>query len=197
MKNSNLNTVVKIGVLGGLSFLIMLFEIPIPIFPAFLKLDLSDIPSLVGAFALGPVAGILIELVKNLVHFIFKPGTMGVGELANFIVGSAFVYTAGLIYKIKKNRSHAIIGLAVGTIAMSAVAGIANLYIFLPLYEKVLGFPMTEIIKWSSVANPKIKDLNTLIIYGIVPFNIFKGTVISIITFLSYKKLSPILHNKK
>ena len=196
MKNSRLNKLVKISVLSTIAFLLIYFlELPLAaIFPEFLKLDISDVPAIFGAFVLGPIAGVAIEALKNVLHVIFKPGTMGIGELANFVVGGAFVYAAGAIYSIKKNRKHAIWGLAAGTIAMAAVAAIGNYYVFLPLYESVLGFKISAVVGMGRSVNPAITDINSLIILSIIPFNLLKGVVISLITLLSYKKLSPILH---
>ncbi len=124
MKNSKLNKLVKISVLGTIGFLLMFIEIPIPIFPEFLKIDISDIPALVGGFALGPVAGILIEFMKNILHGIFKGSTVFVGEIANFLVGSVLVGISAYIYKKDKTKKGAIVGLTIGTICMSIVAGL-------------------------------------------------------------------------
>lgn len=195
MKNSRVNKLVKISVLSTIAFLLMSFaELPLPIFPEFLKLDISDVPAIFGAFALGPIAGVAIEALKNVLHAIFKPGTMGIGDLANFIVGGAFVYAAGAIYSLKKNRKHAIWGLAAGTVAMVAAAAIGNYYVFLPLYENILGFKISAVVAMASSVNPAVTDINSLIILSIIPFNLLKGVIISLITLLSYKKLSPILH---
>lgn len=104
MKSSKLNKLVKISVLGTIGFLLMFIEIPIPIFPDFLQIDISDIPALVGGFALGPVAGILIEFMKNILHSIFKGNTVFVGEIANFLVGSVLVGISAYIYKRDKTK---------------------------------------------------------------------------------------------
>lgn len=195
MKNKKLSVLVKISILSAMALILMfILEFPLPIFPEFLKLDLSEVPVLLGTFALGPYAGVIIELVKNLIHVFLKPSTMGIGELANFVVGSSMVLTAGFIYKRERNKKGALKGLIVGTIVMAIVAAISNYYVFLPLYESVLGFKISMIVDMSSKVNPSIKDLNTLIIYSIIPFNLFKGMVTSLITFLLYKRVSPILH---
>ena len=108
-------TMIKISVLGVLAFLIMFIEIPMWFTPPFLKIDLSDIPALVGAFALGPIAGVAIEFLKNVLHMVLKgTSTMGVGELANFIIGSVFVYTAGILYYKKRNFAAAVRSLVGG-----------------------------------------------------------------------------------
>lgn len=195
MKDSRLNKLVKISVLSAIAFILMvLIEVPLPIFPEFLKLDISDLPAVFGAFALGPVAGVAIELVKNILHAILKQGTAGIGELANFIVGSAYVYVAGVIYFKEKSRKRALVGLIFGVIAMALVAAAGNYFIFLPLYEKVLGFPISAAIAAAAKVNPSVTDLPTLIALSIVPFNLLKGVIVSLAAFLSYKRLSPILH---
>lgn len=188
-------TMVKVAVLSVVAFLLQYVDFPLPfLFPAFLKIDFSDVPALIGAFSLGPFMGVVIELLKNILHFIFKNETAGVGEFANFITGASLVYVAGLYYFRKKSRTNALIGMILGTIFMAALMSIANYYVFLPLYEKVLGFPMSAIIQMGTAANPAITDLKTLVVIGILPFNIIKGAIICVITFLLYKKLSPILH---
>jgi riboflavin transporter FmnP len=193
---STTNRMVKISVLSVIAFIIMLFEVSVPLFPGFLKMDLSDVPPLLGAFALGPLAGVVIELIKNLLHVVIRGAyTAAVGELSNFILGAIFVFTAGSIYIIKKDKKHAIIGMLVGTILMSLAGILTNYYIIIPFYTKAMGLPLNTIIEMGTVANPRIIDLKTMIIYGVTPFNIIKGTVISVVVSIIYKKLSPILHN--
>ena len=193
---STTNRMVKISVLSVIAFIIMLFEVSVPLFPGFLKMDLSDVPPLLGAVALGPLAGVVIELIKNLLHVVIRGTyTAAVGELSNFILGAIFVFTAGSIYIIKKDKKHAIIGMLVGTILMSLAGILTNYYIIIPFYTKAMGLPLNTIIEMGTVANPRIIDLKTMIIYGVTPFNIIKGTVISVVVSIIYKKLSPILHN--
>jgi riboflavin transporter FmnP len=193
--------IAKIGILSALATGIMFLEIVLPFTPTFLKLDLSELVVLLGGFALGPVAGILTELIKNLVHVAFTI-TGGVGELANFIVGCAFVVPAAVIYKRKKSIKNAILGLAVGSICMVAVAALMNYFVLIPLYIKIFAeqFNITHdqslqgIVAEGTKNNKAIVDLKTLIMYGIVPFNLFKVIVVSLLTFAMYKKVSPILH---
>lgn len=194
-KTMSTRTLVKISILSVMAFILMVMDFPLPIFPGFLKIDLSDIPALIGAFALGPVAGALIELLKVTLYFLKGSSTNGVGEIANFIVGASFVVPAGIIYKLKKDRKHAIIGVIVGTIMMSIAGVLANLYILIPFYSKVMNFPVEAIVGMGTAVNSRIVDLKTLIIYGITPFNLFKGTVIGVMTMVIYKKISPLLKN--
>lgn len=181
----------KIAVLSVIAYLIMFLEIPVMFFPGFLKIDLSDIPALIGAFAMGPAAGIMIELIKNILHFITKTTTGGVGELANFLVGTALIVPAAIAYRQYQSKKAAIVGLIIGTMVMGIAGGLANYYILLPFYAKIM--PMEQIIAWSAAANGAIVDMKTLIFYAIIPFNILKGIVVAVITSMLYKKLSPIL----
>jgi len=197
MKDQKLNRLIKISFLGAMAFILMLLEVQLPIFPGFLKLELSDVPALVGAFALGPVAGVIVELLKNILFGVIKGSTsMWVGELANFLVGSILVFIAGTFYKKHKNRKGAIIGIVFGTIFMVAMASILNYFILIPFYAKLLGKSVEDIINWSAAANHYIVDLKALILLGIIPFNIFKATVEGFVTMLLYKKISPILHKE-
>lgn len=191
----NTKTMVKISVLGVISLILMLLDFPLWFTPPFIKFDVSDVPSLIGAFALGPMAGVIIQLVKNLLKILVAgTNTVVVGEVANFIVGSVFAYTAGLIYYREKTFKNAIIGLIVGTISMTAVISILNYYVMIPFYAKVYGMPLDKIITISGAVNKYVVDLKSLIIYAIVPFNLLKGLVVSLVTILLYKRVSPILH---
>lgn len=196
MKNKKLNVMVKVSILSVVAFLLMYFEIPLPIFPNFLQLDISDLPALIGAFALGPVQGILIELLKNILHGIFKGGTAFIGEFANFAVGGVMVYTAGIIYQKNRTKKTAIAGLILGSIFMSVVAGLLNLFILLPLYERILNFPIKAVVGLGTKINPKITDLNSFILWAIIPFNLLKGVIVSSLTMAVYKSVSPVIHRE-
>lgn len=194
-KRISTKTLVKISILAVLAYVLMLLELPIPIFPTFLKIDLSDVPALIGGFALGPVAGMLIQLIKVLLHFITDSTTAGVGSFANFVVGSAYVVPASIIYHRKRDKSHALLGVITGTISMCIVGVIANTYILIPFYSNVLLIPIEAIVSMGTVVNPRIVDVRTLVLYGITPFNLVKGIMIAVVTMLIYKKVSPIIKN--
>ncbi|SRR6056297_999222 len=188
----NIKNMTKISILSVIAFILMQLEFPVPIFPSFLKIDLSDLPALVGGFALGPIVGILIELFKNLMHLV-QTSTSGVGELANFLVGIALVAPASLIYYRNKTKKNAIIGLIVGTISMGIMGGLANYFILLPFYANALKFPIDAIVEMGSIVNSNIVDLSSLIFYAIIPFNVLKGIILSVITMLIYKRISSLL----
>ncbi|NLX69584.1 MAG: ECF transporter S component [Clostridiales bacterium] len=190
--NYTIRDIAKIGLLSAIAFVLMAFaEFPLPLFPAFLKFDISDLPALIGAFAMGPVAGVIIEFVKNLIHFFFRSETGGVGNLANFVVGVSFVFPAGLVYSLNRTKKGALIGMIFGTVAMAILASLANYYVLIPMYARI--FSMEAILDMMSKANKAIVDVKTYVLYAVIPFNILKAVVISLITMIIYKKVSPIL----
>ena len=184
------------AILTAMAFVLMYLEVPLPFMPFFLKFDFSEIPVLVGAFALGPVWGIVIELFKNLIHLPFT-ATCGIGELSNFITGSIFVGFSGLIYLKLHTRKGAAISMAIGTLALAVIAVPVNAYINLPLYGSMMNFPMDKIIGASAAVNPLVKDELTLLLFAFVPFNLFKGIVVSVITFFIYKPVSKLIHQTR
>jgi len=194
MRDQRLNKLIKVSLLSAIAFLLMFIEFPLPIFPSFLKVDISDLPALIGAFALGPVPGVAIEFLKNILHLVFRNDSMGVGELANFLVGAILVFTSGVIYKRSKTKKNALISVFFGAIAMTIGATILNYFVFLPLYETVLHFPIKAVVAMGTAINPNIKNLNTFIIWMIIPYNLFKALIVAVITLLMYKRISPILH---
>lgn len=197
MKDQKLNRLVKISMLSVIAFILMFIEVATPFFPPFLKFDISDLPALIGAFALGPVAGVAIELLKNILHGIFVGGSAFVGELANFLVGAAMVYVSGYIYNKRKSRGIAVTSLIAGTLTMTVAASVLNYFVFLPLYETVLHFPINAIVEMGSKVNSSIKDLNSFVVWAIAPFNLIKGILVSVLTILVYKSVSPILHKEE
>ncbi len=191
----NTRTMVKVSVLGVIGFILMLFDFPLWFAPPFLKFDISDLPSLIGAFSLGPMAGVLVQLLKNILNVAIEGSTtMMVGEFSNFVVGSIFAYIAGYIYYRDKNFKNALIGLIAGTFAMTALISVINYFFMIPFYAKLFGMPIEKIVDMGGAVNKRVVDFKSLIIYAIVPFNLLKGSVVSLITILIYKKISPILH---
>ncbi|MFI3202239.1 MAG: ECF transporter S component [Eubacteriales bacterium] len=192
----NVKNMVQIGMLGALATILMIFQIQLPfLVPSFYKLDLSEIPVLIGAFAMGPAAGIMIEFIKVLLNFVIDGTmTMGIGELANFIMGVSFVVPASICYQKFHTRKGAIVGLASGTLAMTVVASILNAFVLLPAYAMAFGMEdMTPLIQMGGAVNPGITNLATFIFLAVAPFNLLKGIVISSITMLLYKKISSLL----
>lgn len=196
-KKINIALMAKVGVLSAISIIIMLFEIPLWFAPPFYKLDLSEAIILVGGFALGPVAAVLIEFVKILLNLLFNgTQTAGVGELANFIMGVSLVLPAAIIYKYKKSLKGAIIGMLAGIVSLVIIGSVLNLYLLLPMYSTLYGLPLDAIIEMGSKLNPSIKNLNTFVLMITVPFNAVKGIACALLATLLYKRLSPILHKE-
>ena len=181
------------AILTAMAVLLMYLEIPLPFMPVFLKFDFSELPVLIGAFALGPVWGVVIELLKNLIHLPVTQ-TMGIGELSNFIAGTIYVGTAGIIYRKLLTKKGAAISMAIATLALAIVSIPVNAFITLPLYGSMMGFPLEAIIGMSASANPLVKDKISLLLAVFVPFNLFKGIVVSVITFFVYKPISRLIN---
>ena len=182
------------AVLSAVSFVLAFFEFPVPLSPSFARMDLSDFPALIGAFAFGPMVGVMIELIKNLLQLI-SSSTAGIGELANFLIGASYVATAGWIYQRNKTKKTAWIAGIAGSVVMGIVAALANYYILLPLFEQFL--PVDQLIASFSEFMPFIKTKADVVLFNALPFNLLKGLAISAFCMLVYKRLSPILKGTK
>ena len=189
----NVRILTMTAVLSAISFVLAFFEFPVPLYPSFARMDLSDLPALIGAFAYGPISGILIELVKNALQFLTS-STGGIGELANFIMGSSFVVTAGLIYKLHKTKRTALIACLVASVVMGITAAIVNYFILLPVFEAFM--PLDQLIAYFGEFIPFIKTKLDVVLFNAFPFNLLKGIGISIVTMLLYKRLTPILKDR-
>ena len=181
-------TMTRIAILAAAASILFLIEIPIV---AFYKLDLSNIPVLLGAFSMGPVPGVIILALKSAIGLLHS-SSAGVGELADFVMGAALVIPASVIYHRNKNRKNAIIGMAIGTVCMVIVGVLMNKWVMLPFYMGAFHMDMDGIIKAAGVAG--VDSEWKLLLLITAPFNLLKGVVLSIITGLIYKPLSPILH---
>ena len=201
MSNTNIKTrkLVEIGMLGAIATVLMLFEFPIPfIAPPFYELDFSEVPVLVGAFALGPMAGATIELIKILINLLINgTATAFVGEIGNYLLGCSFIIPAALIYKKRKTKKNALIAMVIGTIVMTVFGCFLNAYILLPTYATAFGMPIDAIVGMGSAINANINDVMTFVIIAVAPFNIIKGIIVSVITLLIYKHISPILKGNR
>ncbi|MDR0249526.1 MAG: ECF transporter S component [Oscillospiraceae bacterium] len=184
-----LRRLARASILTGIAVVLMYLEFPLPFFPAFLEYDFSEVPALIGAFAMGPAAGVSIVAAKALLHLPVTT-TLGVGELANLIVGITFVFTAGTIYELKKTRAGALTAMLCGTAAMAAAGAAANYFIILPFYLEVMGFSLETILSMASQFFLPPTGMATLILYVFVTFNLLKALAASAITFLIYKRIS-------
>lgn len=188
-----LRRIAACAILTAMAVLLMYLEIPLPFMPSFLKFDFSELPVLIGSFALGPVWGIVIELLKNLIHLPVTQ-TMGIGELSNFITGVIYVGTAGIIYRIFVSKKGAAIAMIIATLVLAAVSVPVNAFLTLPLYGSVMGFPIEAIIGMSAAVNPLVKDKLSLLLAVFVPFNLFKGFIVAGITYFVHLPLSKLIN---
>ena len=186
---------VQIAALSAVAAILMYLEIPLPFLaPDFYELDFSEVPVMVGTMAMGPAAGVSIELVKILLKLVLKgTQTMFVGELGNFIVGCALVLPAGLIYKWKRTRKSALIGMLTGTVIMAFIGAFVNAYLLLPAYAKAFHADLSAFVAMGAAIHSSIDSVLDFAALIVVPFNLFKGVMVSMITFLIYKRIRPLI----
>jgi riboflavin transporter FmnP len=188
-----IRTVAQIGMLSAIAVVLMLFEIPLPFAPSFYEIDFSEVPVLIGSFVMGPLAGVIIELVKILLNFVVNGTiTAGIGEGANFLIGCALCVPAGMIYRKNRTRKGALLGMTVGTLCMTVMGGVLNAYVLLPAYAAAFGMPIDALVQMGTAINSGITGLSTFVLFAVVPFNLVKGVLVSIIVLLLYKKISPV-----
>ena len=181
-----------IAILAAIAAVLFMVEIPVVLF---YKLDLSNLPVLLGTFSMGPAAGTLILLVKSVLGLLHS-SSQGVGELADFLMGFAMVLPAGLIYRRNKTRRGAVLGMAAGAVAATVVGVLSNLYIMIPFYGAAYGMPVDAIVGMGQALLPAVDSLWKFVLLITAPFNLLKWIVISVLGALMYKPLSPILHGR-
>lgn len=183
------------AVFACMAAVLMLLEIPLFFAPSFYKLDLSELPVMICTFYLGPVAGVTCEFLKVLLKLLLKGTTTAfVGDFANFAVGCTFVLPASIVYHVKPSRRSALIGLGVGTLVMTVFGSAFNALYLIPKFAKLFHMELDAIVAMGTSVNRHITSLSTLILYAVVPFNLLKGVVVSVLTFLLYKRVSPLMH---
>ena len=184
---SKVRFITQVGMLGAIAVILMAFEIPLPFAPAFYKIDFSEVPALIGCFA-------MIELIKIVLHLLISgTSTAGVGDIANFAIGGAFILPAAWIYKAKHSRKSAMIGMAAGTVFMAFIGCFLNAYVLLPAYAKAFSMPIDALVGMGTAVNGHITNLLTFVVFAVAPFNLLKGAMVSVVVLLIYKKISPIL----
>lgn len=191
-----LHNLVKIAILSAVATVIMLLEFSVPVIaPKFYKLDLSESVILIGGFAMGPLSAMIMELVKNILNLMIN-GTVtgGIGELANFLTGAAFTVTASFIYKYHKTIKGALVSCLVGVVSLTVLSAAINYFVVIPAYASIMTLGIDEIIKMGAAVNSSVDSLFDFVLICVVPFNLLKGIACSVITFLLYKRVSPILH---
>ena len=199
MKKDTTHNLTVAAMLSAVAFILMFIEFPIPmLIPAFIKMDFSDLPALLGAFALGPVYGVIISFMKNLLHIVIKgTSTVCVGELSNFILGAIFSAVAGYIYKHHKSRKTAIIGAVAGAVAMGVLSVPSNYFVVYPAYVQFYHMPLEAILGMYQAILPSADSLIKCLIIFNLPFTLVKGLLDAVLCMLIYKPLSPILHGRR
>ena len=193
-KRQQIRYVTVTGMLSALSAVLMMISFSLPFMPSFIKMDFSEMPALIAAFSMGPLSGVTVCLIKNLINVCFTT-TGGVGELANFLLGCCFVLPAGLLYHHRKNRKMALIGSLVGAGAMAVASLPLNYFVTYPIYTKVL--PLEAIIGMYQAIVPSVDGLFWCLLFFNVPYTFLKGALDAAITFLVYKRISPLIRGKK
>ena len=201
MSTRTMSTVSRISVrklvvtalLGAVATVLMFISFGLPILPSYLKVDFSEMPALLASFALGPVYGAAVCLIKNLVN-ISATTTGGVGELCNFLLGVLFVVPAGLIYRRHPSRKRALIGMIVGTLVMSLCSGLVNYFVVYPVYLLVM--PEEAIVGMYSAIVPAADSILKGILIFNMPLTFVKGVLDAVITFILYKRLSPVMKGR-
>ena len=199
MKKDTTHNLTVAAMLSAVAFILMFIEFPIPmLIPAFIKMDFSDLPALLGAFALGPVYGVIISFMKNLLHIVIKgTSTACVGELSNFILGAIFSAVAGYIYKHHKSRKTAIIGAVAGAVAMGVLSVPSNYFVVYPAYVQFYHMPLEAILGMYQAILPSADSLIKCLSIFNLPFTLVKGLLDAVLCMLIYKPLSPILHGRR
>ena len=199
MKKDTTHNLTVAAMLSAVAFILMFIEFPVPmLIPAFIKMDFSDLPALLGAFALGPVYGVIISFMKNLLHIVIKgTSTACVGELSNFILGAIFSAVAGYLYKHHKSRKTAIIGAVAGAVAMGVLSVPSNYFVVYPAYVQFYHMPLEAILGMYQAILPSADSLIKCLIIFNLPFTLVKGLLDAVLCMLIYKPLSPILHGRR
>lgn len=190
--DATLFTLTRCGILSAMAVILFYIEIPVV---AFYKLDLSTLPAILAGFAMGPVQGLAVIVVKNLVHML-GTSTMCVGELADILMSSCYVIPAGLIYRSGKNRKSALKAMLAGSALMIAGSVLINYFMLIPAYQVLMGMPLEAIIGMGQAVFGFVDSTVKLVIFITAPFNILKAAVLSLVTYLLYKRVSPLLHQK-
>lgn len=193
-KSLSIKNISRIAILGALGAILMIVDFPIFVAPSFYKLDIGDLPCLIGAFAMGPIPALFIQIIKILLKMLFKPtSTAFIGEIAAFITSSVFCVVAAIVYKKNKTKKGALIAMIIGSVAMVLVSTIANYLFIIPAYVNLYGMPLETIISLGSAIFPIVKDLFSFCLCCVLPFNVIKAAIIDVLTFFLYKHISPLL----
>ena len=199
MENTNsksnllsIDNMVKMAIFAAISGVLMLFKFPLPFAPSFMTVDFADIATLMSGFILGPVSGVLTVILKNLINLMLNGTTTAyVGELSNTIIGISFVLVSSLVYNRRKTMRGALLGLGLGILVMTAIATLSNYFIIFPMYGKIMGKSLDEFAQF--VPLERVKNFKDMLLISIIPFNLVKGFLNALVTFLTYKKVSRLM----
>lgn len=187
----------RVAMLSAIAGMLMIFDFPIPIFPGFYKFDFSYFPVVISTFSMGPVAGAITAIIKNIIAFLIA-GTFtdsaGIGALADLLIGLSFIVPAGLIYRKMHTKKGAIVSMAVSLVVVSAFSCLFNYFFLIPAYSNFFG--LEAVLKMAQAATESITDVKGIIVLGTLPFNFLKWLVISILTIVTYKPLSKTILKK-
>ena len=189
-RRTNVRRMTMTAMLSAVATVLMFLSFNVPLMPGFIKLDFSELPGLIAAYAFGPLSGVTVCLVKNLVNVLFTT-TGGVGELSNFVLGASFVFTAGIVYKRRKNRKSALLGAIIGAAAMAVISVFSNYFVVYPVYTAFM--PMEAILGMYRAINPRVETLWDALLWFNMPFTFVKGLCSTAMAFMIYKPLSPVL----
>lgn len=193
-RQSSARRAAYIGIFGAIAAVLMYFEFSLPFAPAFYQIDLSEVPVFICSFSLGPVAGVVCELVKIILKLLLKgTSTAFIGDFANFVVGCSFVLPATIVYHRFKSKKGALAGMAVGTGVMTVFGSLFNAVYLLPAFAAFYGWPLEQIVALGTAVNGAINSVSTLVLFAVVPFNLVKGVIVSLLTFLLYKRIERLL----
>ena len=184
-----------VGMFSAIAAILHIMDFSLPfIAPPFYKLDFSELPALIGAFAFGPAAGVMIEFLKIVLKLLMKgTSTAFVGDLANFVIGCSFILPASVVYDFHKKKKTAVIACIIGTVVLTVVGTTFNAVYLLPAFSTLYGMPLDDIIAMGHKINGAIHDITSFVVITVAPLNLVKGGIVSLITLMIYKKISPII----
>ena len=194
-KFSDTHYIAYTAIFATMAAVLMLLEIPLFFAPGFYKLDLSELPVMICTFYLGPVSGVVAEFIKVLLKLLLKgTSTAFVGDFANFVVGCTFVIPASVIYHARPSKKTALLGMLAGTLVMTVFGSAFNALYLIPKFAQLFHMELEKIVAMGTSVNKSITSVYTLVLYAVVPFNLVKGVIVSVLTFLLYKRISPLMH---
>lgn len=193
-RSQNIRFIVMTGVLSAVATVLMMLSFSVPFMPSFIKMDFSEFPALIATFSMGPLSGVMVCLIKNLINLTMTT-TGGVGELSNFLLGVCLVLPAGLVYRFRKNRRAAFLAALAGSVIMGLASLPLNYFLTYPIYAKIL--PIEAIVGMYQAIFPKVDGLLSCLLIFNVPYTFLKGLIDTLLTFLLYKRISPLIKGTK